>query len=346
MAKFALRLAVRRWPAPLRAEMAAEWAAELHAISELPDASRPGRAWRALTFTVSLACARPPDGEEGPGTVVGSVLRRHWKPVVVLALAPAGMLVASAVTLVVPAIVGYALLGDVALMDPSTPLHRGMQIVVAMIIPAVVLLIGVLAGRLAQRYAHFPDHWGHGVRAWWVALLLGAGMMALHGLLLPTGLADLISSGVLPAMVATAIWTAGFAVVGWATAAWRADGRRRAAGAVAVVGGLVVLDLALTAHIAVKLAPFDPPLAYAPLWFPASLVNVLPTIWLGSTGQPLGDAGVDSDSVAFILWDSMILYPYLLLALGGFGLTYLASAAARSAVQSPDVTSASVASSD
>ncbi|BCJ76047.1 hypothetical protein CS0771_55910 [Catellatospora sp. IY07-71] len=48
--RFLLARAARRWPADLRAEMIAEWQAELHAM--------PG-AWRRLRYAASLAAAEP-----------------------------------------------------------------------------------------------------------------------------------------------------------------------------------------------------------------------------------------------------------------------------------------------
>ncbi|MER7279272.1 hypothetical protein ABT369_33020 [Dactylosporangium sp. NPDC000244] len=53
LAALLLAIAALRWPDELRAEMLAEWSAEVHALAAA------GRRGRALTFAASLAASRP-----------------------------------------------------------------------------------------------------------------------------------------------------------------------------------------------------------------------------------------------------------------------------------------------
>jgi hypothetical protein len=85
----ALRVAVHRWPAELRDEMAAEWSAELHALTHPSGAHPSGRsgsqaraAWRGFRFAVSLAWSRPPTGTGagGPGWLLSRAVRSGWRP--------------------------------------------------------------------------------------------------------------------------------------------------------------------------------------------------------------------------------------------------------------------------
>ncbi|MGH3646107.1 MAG: hypothetical protein ACRDTM_02870, partial [Micromonosporaceae bacterium] len=81
----ALHTAVGRWPTYQRDELAREWAAELYMIAHDPRSTTARRAWRSLGFALSLACARGP--EQQP-TTWGYAMRKNWKTMVGLVLAP------------------------------------------------------------------------------------------------------------------------------------------------------------------------------------------------------------------------------------------------------------------
>ncbi|MFF5231729.1 hypothetical protein [Dactylosporangium sp. NPDC000521] len=65
LAEALLRLAARRWPAPVREVQLQEWSAELHALRTEPGAGAGRRAFEQLRFAFSLAAAAPVDDEDG-----------------------------------------------------------------------------------------------------------------------------------------------------------------------------------------------------------------------------------------------------------------------------------------
>ncbi|WFF06425.1 hypothetical protein O7622_25795 [Micromonospora sp. WMMD1076] len=91
VAALLLRVAVRRWPAELRTDLAREWAAELHELA------RTGRRWGMVRFAASLAARRaatPLTGRTGSrrsGRTAGVLLLAPPACVAVLVLAGAVM---------------------------------------------------------------------------------------------------------------------------------------------------------------------------------------------------------------------------------------------------------------
>lgn len=287
--------------------MAQEWAAELYAISRDDRLSELARARRAMAFAVSLACSRPPTDGTVPGTAVGRVLKMQWKPVATLVLAPGALLIANIVMffcVVVPALM--------LLRNPSSAEPWWVTIMPALAgVP--VIAVAWYAGRFCgRRFTDRPLAASPGIRAVWVALLLGASMMAMHG----TMLGAFLKGGYLVATgVAAAVWTVGIALVGGVAGRRLHAGRRRGTTGVAVLGLLFVAYLTGTAFLLTWLVPYDATLAYTPLWFPASLLSLPPDAPLGYT--------TNAGTVAFVIADDVGFYPYLLLEVGAFGLAYL-----------------------
>ncbi|MGH3655192.1 MAG: hypothetical protein ACRDUA_00895 [Micromonosporaceae bacterium] len=105
----ALHTAVRRWPVASRDELAAEWAGELYEIEHDTTSTTVQRAWRALAYTVSLACARTQQEHLREGHSMGT----NRKPII--GLIGMSFVMAAFTTLVV--VVGT--IAEEGLFDPE-----------------------------------------------------------------------------------------------------------------------------------------------------------------------------------------------------------------------------------
>lgn len=136
LARVLLAVAVRRWPAPLRDELRAEWLAELHVLAS------PPQPVRMLRFAASLALTRPRLGARIPlvdteltiGRVARHTLLVLLAPVATIGLGvftpfPAGLLAATVLVLLA------------VLAGAASPLLRPGAVVVAVVGPATGVLL-------------------------------------------------------------------------------------------------------------------------------------------------------------------------------------------------------------
>ncbi|GIG58614.1 hypothetical protein Lfu02_29860 [Longispora fulva] len=278
-----LRIAVRRWPGRLRAEVAREWDAELSAID---------RGWRRLTFSASLACARPPHRASLP-------LRSLWRPGLTMLLAPLGGLLGEMCVYLVlflrDALQASALVDNIVLYAALLGLAT------------VAALVGHWIGAEQRTSA--------GTRLVALVVLAAATATLLGGI-------DALNSRdpgrQARVLVAIGCWAVGLAAT--STAVSRLTGRARAlvVRGVALLGGLLSLYLAIGAQV-VQLYGAQTPWSLAPWWLPGALFGSD----LGPEAYPWldwGNSGAYFDRMSYVM-------PFATV----FALAYLLSAARREA---------------
>jgi len=299
VADLALRIAVRRWPAPLRGAAAREWGAELHEIRHDPGVPPARRGLRATRFAVSLAVARPP-GERPPGVLAG-VRAGAWRPIPLFLAAPLLCLLVEAAC-----VTGSGQLPE--LVRRLAPSGTGFQVAQAaqelsqLLVVVVAVGAGLLLGR-RRTAGGGTDAGAAGRLATLYALSLGAGTLLLVG----------------PATSAARSRTLLTLALLWCAllipALWAALAGARLRTVAPFAGGACYL--AATAAVWLRLPASAAPRAYAPLWFPTML---LPQGWV-----PAG-TGADGSPASFTILDVYPVVPFLLLGATGFALTYLSAA--------------------
>ncbi|MBY8873914.1 hypothetical protein K7640_18965 [Micromonospora sp. PLK6-60] len=301
LAGLLLRAAVRRWPAELRAELAREWAAELHVLA------RAGRRWPMLRFAASLAAGRP-----ATPLVDRAVLhRRLWRTAGVLLLAPPACVAVVALTGLAMAM-GYDQLAvRVAwATDAQLPIWTGLTACLA-----VVLALAVTrAARHTVRVGALPTALG-------VLLPIGATATVLLALFASRG-----EGGALDMVSGTLLWLALLTPALWA-AGWLARrGRTRLAWLVGLLGALVAADAAVVLAVvsAIPAVPVGPVTELpadavdrvsAPLW----LLNCLTD---SSLGLPR-----PTDWELFLITDRVLVEPMFYLACTPYAVAYAVAVA-------------------
>jgi hypothetical protein len=302
LADAALRLAVRRWPAELRADAAREWAAELYEIRHTPGS---GGELRALRYATSLALARPPQRADVIPQPV--LLRSAWRPVVLFL----GIPLLCFLGIVLSGVNGpdWLLLvkqvfGPYAAMAALFGSWYLGKLLVCVALTATGLALG---GHRRAGGATMPGR------------LAGICVASLY-----TGLAALIAAlddgqlarNLLPVL---AVW----AVLVLPALVQAARG--------APVGRVLALGfgacyLAFTIGTWLQYGAAVAPRGYAPLWFPAAL---MPVGWI-----PLGP--FDGPASSYVIWSTSAHVPQLLLAMTGLAVGYLAAASAPAPQPAPE----------
>lgn len=289
-----LRLAARRWPADLSADLHAEWQAELHVLAE------QGRPLPMLAYAASLAVSRP---------TAEPVLDRSAvsRPV----LRTAAFVLLTPVAGVVAMIAGFLLMNAAVyrlahLMVPGDYDPMFLQE------PLATTFTGVSAGGLALAARRF------GRRSATSAPLLLATVLAV-----PCGLVALllVSLGgnadkvwrVLPELV---LWTAGVVLVLWLTARAAARGRARRAWWLGLLGAFAVADLVVVLTVVNHSMPATVvdggyvdgvARAWALLWLPALFAGTS----LGLPGPTEWEIAQVGDITEFTPYLYLVFTPYL-----------------------------------
>ncbi|WP_433343764.1 hypothetical protein [Micromonospora sp. CA-111912] len=292
-----LRIAARRWPAELRADLHREWAAELHVLAA------EGRPARMLRYAASLAASRPgtPLAERAP------VDRRLRTTALPLLLAP----LAGVAAVVLGALVSDALSQRVSWSTQA-------QLPVWTVLTAgLAVPLAVLVARWARRTALAGP----------LRVALGV-VLPIGPVLLATGFAAGVRPDDLPPHApGLLLWLAGLVPVLWGAGRLAARGRVRAAWLLGVFGALVVADLAVVLAVVSQIpnglptvidgVPQDDTVSYvsAPLWLFVCLTD-----WAFGLPRPTG-------SEMFLITDQALIAPYLYLACTPYALAYAIRAA-------------------
>ncbi|MBB4740355.1 hypothetical protein BJY16_003814 [Actinoplanes octamycinicus] len=242
IAEALLRLAARRWPARLRAEMHQEWLAELHVLAT----ERRGAAM--LRYAVSLAAARPV--REPVAVAVRAAAL--WRAVRLCVLAP----LAAAVLFTACLVAALTVLDPLLAALPFGDQPRQWVAALATAAAAVVL----------ARSGRWWTAEGAGLTALVLAVTVPGFVFASLAYLLPAGMSGVYALH----WPGYAVFFGGLAVLLHAVDRLTATGRRRLAWWTGAVGGLALADLAVTLPVLLSSGD-DPPLASAPLWLFAAL---------------------------------------------------------------------------
>jgi hypothetical protein len=288
-----LRFAVRRWPADEQADLAAEWAAELHVISHGPGSERT-RAWRALRFCASLAWARPDRDPLLAGQV--SKTRRVTTSVAALVFGPlAGAILANAL------VIGVMVIGQEA--GFTFGLMVGPTLLLA------VVPLGFLGHWLGRRRSSGPMG-GTAAPIWVSVVLMVTGLVETFGIRLALG--DETSGTTGSGEVGVALWALLFAATGYGLFALVRQRRRALAATIAAVGGVAAWIVGMTTAGLIGTVATEAPRSGAWRWWLVTLVD----------GNP-------GDLATSVISNDFSYYPYLLIPATVFGLAYLAGAARR-----------------
>ncbi|GIF99459.1 hypothetical protein [Catellatospora citrea] len=297
-----LRVAARRWPAEIRADLHREWQAELHVLAE------QGRAAPMLAYAVSLALSRPAaDPVLDRSSMTGPVLRTA----AFLLLAPPAATVAAGLGLWLMSLTAH---DGLLRTRPDLALHLR-EATAALFVTCFAVLLAVLAARLAR--------WGVPAGP----LPLAIGLVVPCGITVAMFIATFMQSDklwrVLPELV---LWSAGMVGVLWLAARAAALGHLRLAWCVGLLGAFVVADLGVVLtvlnHTPVRYlveGGFEPGVSgtWALLWLPMILL-----------GPGLG-WGPSQEDVLYV-GDLVELSPYLFLAFTPYLLAYAVATARRS----------------
>ncbi|MBE1492702.1 hypothetical protein [Plantactinospora soyae] len=327
-----LRLAGRRWPAELRTEMLQEWQAEVAAIGADPTRTPVVRALRQLRFAISLAGSPPVEDEYG--------VPRGWReylPGVGRTLQPLLMLLGAVLLCLILATV-FPRLGSMLLSlargYPSSYRPDGGAGIdwaaTAVALAGLAVAAGTAGWLGAWSGRRLPVDWAHRTRlgvagsAVIAPIVMAGGTLAMYvasragsDLTPQEGVTILEAEPVLPVL----LWVALLAPLAGATAWIIHRVRRRVlAVTVAVLGGLVALDL--TAIVAGRHAAIAENVDFdtALWWFPMTLLA--PDGGAGSFG-PVGQGSWAIETVVMIVTNT--LHP--LLTATAFVLCYGVSAA-------------------
>ncbi|MET7396369.1 hypothetical protein ABZS66_23100 [Dactylosporangium sp. NPDC005572] len=231
-----LRVAARRWPAAIRADLHREWAAELHVLAE------SGRPWAMLRYSGSLALARP---ARQPMTAAMR-LRQLWHAVRLVLVAPvAGFALLAVSVVIMNVVVSTIPYGDGAFdpMDLQMPIVTGLS-----------ALSALLLARLGRRWS-LPDRPATLLAAVTVPPLVIC--VLVYGVTNSTDKIRLHGPAYL-------LYFGGLALLlAWAGHRARA-GRRRSARWLAIAGAVALADVATM--VPVLNSPQSPDPLGAPLW--------------------------------------------------------------------------------
>ncbi|MFF0659323.1 hypothetical protein [Micromonospora tulbaghiae] len=310
VAALLLRVAVRRWPAELRADLAREWAAELHELA------RTGRRWPMLRFAASLAASRAATPLTGR-----AVSRRLGRTAGVLLLAPPACV---AVLVLAGAVMGltYGWLGM------RVPWAAAAQLPTW---SALTALLGVALALVVTRAARRTVRVGALPTALGVVLPIAVTVTATLALLAARG-----ESRIGEPVPGLLLWLALLTPALWAAGVLARRGRVRAAWLAGLLGALVAADAAVvlavvtsipaTAPVADGLPPDSVDRISAPLW--------LFTCWTDSSfGLPR-----PTEWERFLITDRVLVEPMFHLACTPYALAYAIAAArpAPAAVPGPE----------
>jgi hypothetical protein len=130
-----LWLAARRWPAELRSDLTAEWAAEVHMLA----AERQRLA--AVRFAASLALSRGPRAVPPPLFELGSSVLQRFMHALFLVLAPALTVLVAIFLPPLTALLGGGLIAFFAIfVGAASPLRRAGALAVAALTPAAAAI--------------------------------------------------------------------------------------------------------------------------------------------------------------------------------------------------------------
>ncbi|MEU0080281.1 hypothetical protein [Micromonospora tulbaghiae] len=310
VAALLLRVAVRRWPAELRAGLAREWAAELHELA------RTGQRWGMVRFAASLAARRaatPLTGRAGA--------RRLGRTAGVLLLAPPACV---AVLALAAAVMGLAH----GWLEMRVPWAAAAQLPTWSALTALLgVVLAIVVGRAARRTVRV----GALPTALGVVLPIAATVTATLALFAARG-----ESRVWEPVPGLLLWLALLTAALWAAGALARRGRVRAAWLAGLLGALVAADAAVvlavvtsipaTAPVADGLPPDSVDRISAPLW--------LFTCWTDSSlGLPR-----PTEWERFLITDRVLVEPMFHLASTPYALAYAIAAArpAPAAVPGPE----------
>ena len=234
LARVLLWIAVRRWPAARRDELAREWSAELHAI--LADGNR----WEALRFAASLAVSRPARLSTFDMTAVTN--RRVFFTTLTLFAAPLLAMVVAGVALIafmLPVLPFFDWLVGPAQDTHSYAVRRTTFAAISLSIGQLLQIAAVIwAGRWAGRRSALvrPTALAVGVAAGSACGLVPIAGIRLFGIHLS------VSAGNYWALVTgTVVWAVVVAAVLWRVAELVGAGRRRSGWLVGATGGLFAM---------------------------------------------------------------------------------------------------------
>ncbi|MDG4799458.1 hypothetical protein [Micromonospora sp. WMMD980] len=294
VAAFLLRVAVRRWPAELRAGLAREWAAELHELT------RTGRRWTMLRFAASLAASRAataPDRVPVPG--------RLWPTAGVLLLAPpACVAVIVVAALVMNLAYGWLSFGVLWATAAQLPIWS----VVAAGLGVLLALVVTRAARRTVRVGALPTALG-------VVLPIAATLAVVLGWF--TSRAE---SGVAEMVPGLLLWLALLVPALWGAGALARRGRTRAAWLVGLLGALVAADAAVVLTVVSTIPASVPAVADLP---PGSVDRISAPPWLftcltdWSFGLPR-----PTEWERFLITDQVLVEPMFYLACTPYAVAY------------------------
>ena len=301
-----LAIAARRWPADIRADQAAEWGAELHAMTNDPGAGRLTRALRRLRFAVSLASSPPVEDENGVPRGWREFLpawgRLLWPSLVLIGIGATAGTAAFALQRI-GSTLGQLAFGDASDADAATSTVWGSLAVGFAVTALGAFLFGWFGTAVSRRLALVTAP-----RTAWRRTLAALGAVALVGfghtfaVVLTGGLAFHDWFGF-------TLWIAVCAAVSVGAVFIARGGMRWIARILGVAGGLLLLDLlavelgvryagtlvlgAPTPETTVPTEYLD--MALATLWFPLSLATPPPFLFWSedySTAAAAGDVAM------------------------------------------------------
>jgi hypothetical protein len=305
LAEALLRLAARRWPAGIRAELHHEWLAEVHVLAS--------RRREMLAYAASLAVSRP---VADPLLDRSAMTRTALRTAALLLLAPLAGVATTLAGFIVMNVLVNGLFGGPRFNDPL--LGVDLQLPVATVFIAV---FGVGLALLARRRARRSALTGPLLLA--VALALPVGIVAILGVALGSSASEVQRTA--PEL---ALWVAGMVLVLWLAARAAAEGDRRRAWWLGILGAIVVANAAFVLTV---LSQTLPPGAVLSDGSPADGVNrAWAPLWLLTcfTGSTFGLPG-PTDWEIFRITDDITVTPYLYLAVTPYLLAYAINAARR-----------------
>ncbi|MBB5115425.1 hypothetical protein ACLQ2Y_30680 [Micromonospora echinospora] len=294
-----LRVAVRRWPVELRADLAREWAAELHELA------RTDRRWGMLRFAGSLAVSRvatPLADRAGA--------RRLWRTAGVLLLAPPFCL---AVLVFAGLTMGLAH----GWLEMRVPWATAAQLPTW---SGLTALLGVALALVVTRAARRTVRVGALPTALGVVLPVGATVTATLALLAGRGESRVWESA--PGLL---LWLALLTAALWAAGALARQGRFRAAWLVGLLGALVAADVAVVLAVVTSIPATAPVVDGMP---PDSVDRISAPLWLftcwtdSSFGLPR-----PTGWERFLITDRVLVEPMFYLACTPYALAYAIAAA-------------------
>ncbi|MFG1674732.1 hypothetical protein [Micromonospora sp. NPDC049282] len=297
LAALLLRVALRRWPVELRAELSREWAAELHELA------RTGRRWTMLRFAASLATSRAatsPDRTPVPG--------RLWRTAGVLLLAPPACIAVIVVALVMNVAYGWLSFGVLRATAARLPIWS----MVAAGLGVLLALVVTRAARRTVRVGALPTALG-------VVLPIAATLAVVLG-----WFASRNESGLVETVPGLLLWLALLVPALWAAGALARRGRTWSAWLVGLLGALVAADAAVVLTVVSTIpatATFtdQPPDAVdrisAPLWLFTCLTD-----WSFGLPRP-------TRWERFLITDQVLLEPMFYLACTPYAVAYAIAAA-------------------